>query len=233
MLTCIICSRHADISEGLKENISATIGCEYELVVIDNSENKYSMFSAYNEGVHRAKGSVLCFMHEDIYYHTIGWGNVVENKFQKNTRIGLIGVLGSHYLPNCICNVGDSGLLSACYINDKKRIINNDQYMINGMAEVVVVDGMWLCIKRELFDSIRFDESFDGFHLYDMDICMQINQLGYKCVVINDILVEHYSLGGINDKFLENSRKFHEKWKNVLPIAAGGGIFSDLNEIIN
>ena len=74
MLSLIICSRTPKISNKLEKNIAETIGCEYELVVIDNSQNKYSIFSAYNEGVKRARGSVLCFMHDDIIYKTANWG---------------------------------------------------------------------------------------------------------------------------------------------------------------
>ena len=66
MISLIICSRTADISDELKQNIATTIGCEYELCVIDNSRNEYSIFTAYNEGVRRAKGDILCFMHDDI-----------------------------------------------------------------------------------------------------------------------------------------------------------------------
>ena len=78
MLSLIICSRTPKISEELEKNIADTIGCEYELVVIDNSLNKYSIFSAYNEGVKRSIGDILCFMHEDILYKTINWGQQVE-----------------------------------------------------------------------------------------------------------------------------------------------------------
>ena len=74
LISLIICSRKADISEELKQNIAETIGCEYELCVIDNSRNEYSIFSAYNEGVRRAKGDILCFMHEDVLFRTNKWG---------------------------------------------------------------------------------------------------------------------------------------------------------------
>jgi hypothetical protein len=44
MISIIICSRTQTISSDLFENIKDTIGCDYELVVIDNSENTYSIF---------------------------------------------------------------------------------------------------------------------------------------------------------------------------------------------
>lgn len=74
MISLIICSRTPTISEELSTNIAETIGCEYELVVIDNSKNEFSIFSAYNEGVKRSNGDVLCFMHDDILFRTLNWG---------------------------------------------------------------------------------------------------------------------------------------------------------------
>ena len=88
MISIIICSRKADISQGLKDNIAATIGCEYELCVIDNSHNEYNIFTAYNEGVSRAKGDILCFMHEDVKYISNGWGEKVYKSIQNNVNIG-------------------------------------------------------------------------------------------------------------------------------------------------
>ena len=92
MLSLIICSRTKDLPLILKENIESTIGTEYELVVIDNSKNQYSIFSAYNEGVRRSKGDLLCFMHDDIMYDAVGWGNNVVRHFD-DPNTGLIGVL--------------------------------------------------------------------------------------------------------------------------------------------
>lgn len=74
MISCIICSRTSTISNELMQNISSTIGCEYEIITIDNSTNKHNIFQAYNEGIRRAKGEYLCFMHDDILYHTENWG---------------------------------------------------------------------------------------------------------------------------------------------------------------
>ena len=65
MISIIICSRTATISKKLSANIAETISCDYELVIVDNSENKYSIFNAYNIGIKRSKGKYLCFVHDD------------------------------------------------------------------------------------------------------------------------------------------------------------------------
>jgi Glycosyl transferase family 2. len=99
MISCIICSRAADISAELSQNILSTVGCDCEIVVIDNHDNRYSIFSAYNEGVRRAKGDILCFMHDDIILHTQDWGKVITTHFEDES-IGLIGFAGAHFLPS-------------------------------------------------------------------------------------------------------------------------------------
>lgn len=94
MLSLIICSKHSRIDEFLKRNISETIGVDYEIVHIDNSKNQYTIFQAYNVGVQRAKGDYLCFMHEDVIYHSQGWGGVVQKCLEQDF-VGALGVVGS------------------------------------------------------------------------------------------------------------------------------------------
>lgn len=234
MISIIICSRKADISQELKDNIASTIGCEYELCVIDNSHNDYNIFTAYNEGVRRAKGDIFCFMHEDILYHTENWGINVEKRFKNDSRLGLIGNLGSHILPKVICGVGDSMILSSNYYTKGKEnhFCDSKYFEETGAVEVVVVDGMWYCIRATLFSEkrLKYDESYSGFHYYDMDISMQVWTVGYSCKVVNDVLLEHFSAGPINNVFLQNSRIFYNKWKSTLPMIKGASL-SD-NEIL-
>ena len=61
MISCIICSRQPDIPAELKENIASTSGCEHEIIVTDNSSNRDTIYSAYNQGVRKSRG-YLCFM---------------------------------------------------------------------------------------------------------------------------------------------------------------------------
>ncbi len=41
MISIIICSRGEKISTLLEQNIQNTIGTQFEIILIDNSENKY------------------------------------------------------------------------------------------------------------------------------------------------------------------------------------------------
>lgn len=230
MLSLIICSRTPKISEELEKNIADTIGCEYELVVIDNSLNKYSIFSAYNEGVKRSIGDILCFMHEDILYKTINWGQQVE-QICENKDIGVVGVIGSYVL------IKDYGYwdMMAPFVTGYVPLANktnwkgeNNCNFYNGdMAsdDVVAVDGMWFCMSKKMFTEVSFDEKmYKGFHFYDMDICMQSLMAGYTNKIIRDIEIWHYCYPQYNYQYVQAMKLFFQKWNAHLPIFRGEAI---------
>ena len=243
MISIIVCSRKPDIPDNLKFNVTETIGVDYELIVIDNSENKYSIFSAYNEGVRRAKYSYLCFMHEDILFHTEDWGVKVTEHFKDKT-IGLIGVVGGHYMPKCPASWWSAECSSGIVLQGK---INNGSYSSElyewlshkvpeeTSVSVASVDGLWFCVRTELFGKINFDENtYRGFHCYDSDICMQVIEAGYDVHVVFDILIEHLSQGNQDDLFFFERIKWFNKWKGKLPVVKGVCLAeTDVDERLN
>lgn len=230
MLSLIICSRTPRISEELEKNIAETIGCEYELVVIDNSKNEYSIFSAYNEGVRRSKGDILCFMHDDILYKTTGWGTKVE-KMLEDESIGIVGVIGSYVMTK---DYGYWDMMQPYvtgrvpYGNNRDfEAVNDGNYYYdeNCSPEVVAVDGMWFCMPKRIFTDIMFDEvTYSGFHFYDMDICMHSLMAGYKNEIMRNIDIFHYCYPQYNYQYTQSMKKFFAKWNDKLPIYKGEAI---------
>ena len=214
MISIIICSRTAIISDELTQNIEQTIGLPYELIIIDNSDNLYSIFSAYNEGVKRCKSEVLCFMHDDIIFKTNDWGISVMNRF-KSSNLGAIGVAGSPYYA-ILPGAWWSGGYICQSINGEQELAYQPKQ--DNALPVVVLDGLWFCVRKSLFSIIRFDDTtFSGFHYYDMDISLQIQQKGYTLLSVYDISIQHSS-GKLDTTWLNNALLLQKKWKNNLPI---------------
>jgi hypothetical protein len=46
-----------------------------------------------------------------------------------------------------------------------------------------------MCMRRELMQNIRFDETFNSFHGYDYDISIQSIVAGYTNYTIYDIKI--------------------------------------------
>ncbi|MFI2757155.1 glycosyltransferase family 2 protein, partial [Streptococcus suis] len=82
VLSLIICTRDPTALKTVSQSAAATIGVPHEIVAVDNSEGQYGICEAYNIGAAQAQYDVLCFMHEDIRFHTSGWGRIVVDILQ-------------------------------------------------------------------------------------------------------------------------------------------------------
>ncbi len=228
LISIIICCRNVDIPNDLKKNIKNTIGSGYELIVIDNSDNKYSIFSAYNEGLNRASGNILCYMHEDVFYHSKNWGKNVLEYFLDYPQVAMIGVAGTHFLPKRPAAWWDTEMRSGHLLqgemvdNTYRRREDVWQDYKCSPTKVVSVDGLWMCFRREIFDYIQWDDTtFKGFHGYDTDICLQVWRAGFEVHVCWNILIEHKSTGVANEVFYKELDVLYEKWKDMLPVIKG------------
>ena len=227
MISIIICNKKASLDAVLEQNIRDTVGVDYEIISIDNSSGQYSIFQAYNEGVARAKGDILCFMHDDILFRSSDWGKVVEATFASDQKMGALGVAGGHFMPDCPCSWSTCNTTSY-HVWQTNRDGSATEYGRTDYAdgkqlvEVACLDGLWMCIRRNLFDTIHFDDNtFTGFHCYDSDICMQVLAAGYCVDVTFDIDIEHRSNGACNQQYYDNLELWHKKWHNHLPVARG------------
>lgn len=226
MLSIVICSQSPTVSSTFAENIAKTIGIPFELVVIDNSKNKFSLTQAYNLGIERSRFPYLCFVHQDVIFRSCNWGkHIVTHLTDEDT--GIIGVAGSSF----ISKVPASWSFSHSHFNliqSSKNPHSKPQEMrCKSKQEVIVLDGVFLCMRKNITDVIFFSENLEGFHGYDFDISLKSIGYGYKNYVVNDILPEHFSIGKKNKTYYINLLKIFELWENALPIQCEKEIAKD------
>lgn len=236
MLSIIICSRVQTISTNLFENIKNTVGCEYELIVINNLANKYSIFEAYNLGIEKSTGEYLCLMHDDIFIHTIGWGNSIHRIFSRDQQIGLIGVAGSKIktkMPSAWWdNYEGQGVINIIqHHKGKEKEIHNSGFDNEQDVNVVVIDGVFMAMRKDT--RISFHTKMKGFHTYDLNISFEYKKYGYDIIVTNKILLEHFSSGVINENWIQATYKIHNLYGKELPLFVSGKIVAENHEIIN
>ena len=223
MLSIIICSRNKVLSKEFTENIKVTVGVDYEIIYIDNSENKYSIFAAYNLGITQSKYPYLCFVHEDVFFHTSDWGEKVISHLQ-DTKTGIIGVAGSDLvtrIPASWANMISQGHNIILTDNARKKpteiILLPKNYNLSKRSSIIL-DGLFMCMRKDLTNKIHFDENLKGFHGYDYDISLQSIMAGYTNYVIYDIKLEHFSGGKTSILYFRNLISIFKKWENNLPI---------------
>ncbi|KRD07470.1 hypothetical protein ASE21_18465 [Flavobacterium sp. Root901] len=218
MISLIICSRTEALSPELAENINNTIGNQHELVLIDNSKSDYSIFEAYNLGIKKSKGDILCFIHDDIIFHTKEWGLILESEFKENANFALIGIAGSKVKTQYPTGWWDC--------ENKYKVVNLIQHEKNkiekqffgftddNLEEVLVIDGVFMALKSE--KDLFFDVDLTGFHNYDLSLSCKVKTRGKKIGVTKKILIEHLSIGVLNKDWLFSIKSFHNKYQQSL-----------------
>jgi hypothetical protein len=213
-----------------------SVGCKYELVIIDNSNNAYSIFEAYNLGIDKSKGEYLCFVHDDILFHTDQWGIVIRTIFKKDKKIGLLGIAGAKsktQMPSLwwSCPLEDKLASIIQHIPNKETERWNSGFENESLIEVVAIDGVFMAMRKD--DRIRFSSKMTGFHNYDLNLSLECKKLGYKTMVTNEILIEHFSLGNIKGEWVESSYQFYTLFKDSLPLNLENNRINKKQEIAN
>lgn len=217
-ISIIICSRTKEIDPSLKENLENTIGCDHEIIGV---HNKTSIFKAYNDGLRKSTSDYICFLHDDITIHTKNWGGNLIKLFEDHPDYRLLGVAGSKVKTRIPSGWWDC--------NDGDKILNLIQHYPEGESELVkmgiedseleeaaMLDGVFLFYKRD--SQFWFDESFSGFHGYDLNICLEILTRNMKIGVTSSVLIEHFSHGKPDRDWLESVTAIHHKYKSLLPV---------------
>lgn len=239
MISIIIASANQRYLNNVKLNIANTIGVEHEIISFKNNTNPKGICEIYNIGVERAQYDIICFMHEDIEIETPEWGKKVTSIMIETPELGVLGIAGSTYksvTPSIWCPpleiVDESSWrirINQGYKFDKKE----DRYYYHNplnerLSKVACIDGVWFCTRKKIALENKFDELLlKGFHGYDTDFCLQVQQ-HHDLYICYDILINHYSEGRFDDKWIIETLKVHKKWSAHLPVNYGHHSLPDI-----
>lgn len=212
-------------------HIKKTIGLrdgDYEIFMVINNADKdspyfnggQSLTSLYNEYLDKCKYDNIILCHDDIIFNTNNWGRKILKHFDRNPEYGIIGKAGSKYLPASgkWWSHSASDAIGQVYHESKgkKWLSEFSKSTGNKLEEVIVLDGLFMAVNRLNLKN-RFDESFDGFHFYDISFTFSNFLKGVKIGVLSDISITHLSTGETNSEWDKNRLLFIEKYKDDLP----------------
>lgn len=221
MISVITCCRHPLPQSIQEKNIAKTVGTPCEYLPIDGTSGASSA-SLLNFGISRSRGDIVVFLPEDVYFMKAGWGTVLERKFAVPS-IAAVGVAGTQYL-----SATSASLTAAGRPFIKGRVVyhlqNGDFFAVVysqelGDFDVVALDGAIIAVRATHLAHAWFDqETFDGEHLADLDICMQLRKCG-RLLATTEIVVKKRTPMQIDAVWQEYSRRFLDKWSVELPAA--------------
>lgn len=217
-LSIIVCTQK-DVVE-LNRNIHDTIGSDYELIVVHNSNNMYSIFEAYNIGLSKAKNEICCFVHDDVNFRTSNWGQAILFDFKNNPKLGVLGVVGSSVktkMPSGY-NHCDERFKHYNIIQRRNNTFGKIElgFSESNLMEVATIDGVFFALKNN--GILSFSGDLKGFHGYDFNISMECHKNNLQVFVTKNVLIEHQSEGQLNYDWYHNLHLLHIRYLNLLPI---------------
>lgn len=192
MLSIIISSYQQHYFDVLEESIARSAGIPYEIIRIENP-GKMGICEAYNKGAAAAQFENLLFLHEDTEFVTQNWGNHLLTNLSE-TKTGIVGLAGNTYVPNVPFAWWD-------YFEDTR--INIIQYRgekllkayhLKEPAVCIVIDGVFLACRKEVWEKYPFNTQLTGFHGYDINFSTRVAS-EYQNLVLSDITLKHFSEG--------------------------------------
>lgn len=218
MLTVIYCTRESKPNH--TEHIKKTSGIGKFIQVIEIINNGESLTTAYNRGLKQAINDIVVFCHDDLTIETTNWGNKLIKLYEKNPEYGIIGVAGTKYMSSTgrWWDKRKAMYGRVQHTHEGKTWLNSYSDDIhNKIEETVIVDGLFFALHKKRI-VYNFDETFEGFHFYDVGFCFRNYINGVKIGIVTNIRINHLSIGMTNDAWEANRIKFAELYKHNLPV---------------
>ncbi len=230
-----------DLTRDCLDSLQAT-SIPFELCVVDNgstdgtrewfaafplpfplryhrNETNLGLIPALNQGARLAQGEVLCFLHNDTEMRDPRWLERLREALASDRHVGLAGLYGVRRLRRD----GRYAGRTIVHALEGQGTLDAD------VAEVAAVDGVCLCLRRSLFESLGgIDEAYGFHHGYDRDLSFAVREAGWRCAVVKAPFVHHG--GGTrtgeaapfsSDQDLAQRRaalrRFAAKWRHRLP----------------
>jgi GT2 family glycosyltransferase len=216
----VVFSSHLSKEENQKfiKQIDNTIGVKHKTVCYPNL-NQYSLPQIYNQAIkdHTEKDSIFVMCHNDIIFKTNKWGKLLLTKFN-STDFDIIGVAGTTYLENGVWWEDKSKMQGIVeHSNGLREWVSQYSPEIFGVKEVVLIDGLFMSFDPDMIIH-EFDETFNGFHFYDLSFCIPNYLDGCNIGVTTSIRVLHKSIGQTNQEWEINRQQLVGQYNDELPL---------------
>jgi len=187
---------------------------------------EFRMADKYNYGVQALiaqhqlnEKDIVVFMHEDVKVLDPLFTHKLEYIFEQKPEIGLVGCCGATLLTEAGgWHLTDNENLRGHLLQEFQGKVNHNVFgnNVGFFDDLCVVDGFCMAARAKLFtqEGIKFDREVGTVDFYDLDICLQILEKGYKIGII-DMLLQHKSEGGgiLAEQWKVSRELFIAKWK--------------------
>jgi GT2 family glycosyltransferase len=209
----IICSVDNARFTAVEQMYRRVLGESVQIIRIPDARG---MCEGYNRGIAQSTGDVLIFSHDDVEVLSDDFAARLAGHLENYDLVGVAGTTrlvaghwvaaGPPYLFGQVPEPSPQGGYVVQFFGGFGRVSPNIQ----------ALDGLMFAARRAVVDKIKFDQSFDGFHLYDLDFTFTAYNAGFKLAVARDLFVLHASSGNFDNRWKHYSEMFQRKWAGKL-----------------
>lgn len=208
-VSVVICSIDAaKFARATASYRSAFAGIASEIIGIHDAR---SICEGYRRGLAMSRGEVVIFSHDDV---EIAGADFAQRLLAHLRTHDLIGVAGTTQLAGPgWADAGEDfchGMMAApAGSGYRLSIYGSPRTFVDGVVEdAQAMDGVFLAARRPVAMKLGFDaETFNGWHLYDMDFSWRAFQAGYRTAIAGDLLLIHAG-GGNRTDWEAQARRF-------------------------
>lgn len=186
-----------------------------------------NIFKKYNAGIQSIidnglqDDDTIIFLHEDCGLVDAIFQEKVDLIFSEKPDVAIVGIAGATELTEKGgWWLNESSKLRGHLLQGKDGAKLGEGYHLQKGAigffdDVVCVDGCIIITKGKFIrEGLRFDDkTFDSMDMYDIDLCLTAQSMGYK-IAVADIMVYHQSSGNgvFNDAWKTAKDRLITKW---------------------
>jgi len=171
----------------------------------------------YSQAYNTANGNIIVYTHDDVDILSPSWDTKLK---QLMTKCDVFGVAGTSEFDLDAGYWWFPGTFPSAHLHGYVKHTADNQQWVTTYGEIphycVAIDGVFMAFKRSVFDSgkVTFDSDyFDGYHYYDMDLCMQA--IDASCsLLVDEFPILHRSVGALSSEWSTYRDKFKSKWQN-------------------
>lgn len=215
MISVIICSIDNEKFAAVTANYSALlVDTPHEIIPIHDAE---SLAEGYNRGITQSIGDILVFSHDDIEILTPEFAKKLRNYLTVYDVVGIAGTTclvdakwlaaGHPHIHGNVTHQVPSGQFEISVYGARTTVVKHIQ----------ALDGVLIAARRNVLETIKFDQdTFDGFHCYDVDFTFSCYRHGFKLAVCNDLTLIHQSGGRFDARWEAYRDRFVSKHEAAL-----------------
>jgi len=185
--------------------------------------NRRGLCAVYNDALRRAEGEYVALVHDDVSFERAPeWATRLAGVLERHVEYSVLGVAGASILQDSGCWLHEQVSAGHIYHRRAGRIeLTRFAAPHRRPLPAAALDGVFLFARTADVRELVLDEqTFDGFHFYDMELAMQARARGLRLAVTGEVDLIHESTGSFGPAWERDRRKFAARYAERLPASA-------------